>query len=141
MTLLLRADFESQQLRSAARKSKDAAQDRRLLALAAAYDGGTRTDAVKIGGVTLQIIRDWVVRFNTSGPDGLIDRNAPGPPSMVEQHASGSTHVNDRSWFDRCGPWGRTLSLGVDRALHQSLQAQSFKAKAPSSRSRSEFTG
>jgi hypothetical protein len=29
------------------------------LALAAIYDGATRTEAAKIGGVTLQIIRDW----------------------------------------------------------------------------------
>jgi transposase len=28
--------------------------------------------------VTLQIVRDWVVRFNAEGPDGLIDRTAPG---------------------------------------------------------------
>jgi hypothetical protein len=34
-----------------------------LLALAAIYDGGTRSDAAKIGGVTLQIVRDWVLRF------------------------------------------------------------------------------
>jgi transposase len=45
-----------------------------LLALAAIYDGATRTEAAKIGGVTLQIIRDWVLKFNAHGPDGLIDR-------------------------------------------------------------------
>ena len=50
------------------------AQARRLLALAAIYDGGTRailrlsrTEAAKIGGVGLQIIRDWVLRFNARG--------------------------------------------------------------------------
>lgn len=83
MVLALRADFDAQQLRSAARKSKDAGQARRLLALAAAYDGGTRTEAAKIGGVTVQIVRDWVVKFNTSGPNGLIDRKAPGPSSRL----------------------------------------------------------
>ena len=83
MVLALRSDFDAQQLRSTARKSKDAAQARRLLALAAAYDGGTRTEAAKIGGVTLQIVRDWVVKFNTSGPAGLIDRKAPGPSSRL----------------------------------------------------------
>ena len=36
---------------------KDAAQGRRLLALAEVYDGGTRTDAARIGGVGLQTIR------------------------------------------------------------------------------------
>jgi transposase len=83
MPLPLRRDFDAQQLRAAARKSQDGAQARRLLALAAAYDGATRTEAAKIGGVTLQIVRDWVVKFNTSGPDGLIDRKAPGQASRL----------------------------------------------------------
>ena len=67
----------------AAKRSKDGPQARRLLALAAIYDGATRTEAAKIGGVTLQIVRDWVVKFNAHGPDGLIDRKAPGQPSRL----------------------------------------------------------
>ena len=57
---------------------------RRLLALAAVSDGASRTEAAKIGGVTLQIVRDWVVKFNAHGPDGLIDRKAPGQPSKLD---------------------------------------------------------
>lgn len=75
----LRVDFTAVDLRCRARQSRDAAQARRLLALAAIYDGGSRSEAARIGGVTLQIVRDWVLRFNTGGPDGLIDRKAPGP--------------------------------------------------------------
>jgi transposase len=48
------------------------------LALAEIYDGGSRTKAARIGGVGLQSVRDWVVRFNAHGPDGLIDGKAPG---------------------------------------------------------------
>src|SRR5262249_31612091 len=55
----LRQDFDASQLRGLARKTKDGPQARRLLALAAIYDGATRTEAAKIGGVGLQIIRDW----------------------------------------------------------------------------------
>jgi hypothetical protein len=66
----LRQDFDASQLRGLARKTKDGPQARRLLALAAIYDGATRTEAAKIGGVGLQIIRDWVLRFNARGPDG-----------------------------------------------------------------------
>jgi transposase len=51
-----------------ARQSRDAGQTRRLLALAAIYDGGSRSDAARIGGVGVQIVRDWVVRFNAKGP-------------------------------------------------------------------------
>jgi hypothetical protein len=43
------------------------------LALAAIYDGAIRTEAAKIGGVMLQIVRDWVVKFNADGPQGLLD--------------------------------------------------------------------
>ena len=51
----------------AAKRSKDGPQARRLLALAAIYDGASRTEAAKIGGVALQVVRDWVVRFNAQG--------------------------------------------------------------------------
>lgn len=74
-------------LRRLARRSKDAAQARRLLALAAIYDGGSRTEAALLGDVTLQIVRDWVLRFNADGPDGLIDRKAAGPkPLLTDVH-------------------------------------------------------
>ena len=43
------------------------------------YEGGRRGDAATLGGVGLQIIRDWVLRFNAEGPDGLIDRKPAGP--------------------------------------------------------------
>ena len=64
----LRRDFDASQLRSLARRTKHSPQARRLLALAAIYNGATRTEAAKIGGVGLQIIRDWVLRFNARGP-------------------------------------------------------------------------
>ena len=79
----LREDFGSADLRVLARSSKDANQARRLLALAVIYDGGRRTEAARTGGVSLQIIRDWVLRFNTSGPDGLINAKAPGKPPKL----------------------------------------------------------
>jgi transposase len=87
MPVPVRPDFDAVGVRALAKKSKTGAQARRLLALAAIYDGASRTEAAKIAGVTLQIIRDWVVKFNASGPDGLIDRKAPGqPPRLGEEH-------------------------------------------------------
>ena len=79
----LRGDFDASQLRGLARKTKDGPQARRLLALAAIYDGATRNEAAKIGGVELQIIRDWVLRFNARGLDGLLDGKSPGQPSKL----------------------------------------------------------
>ena len=79
----LREDFGSGRLRALAKMVKDAGQARRLLALAVIYGGGSRTEAARIGGVGLQIIRDWVLRFNACGPDGLIGGKAPGNPSKL----------------------------------------------------------
>jgi transposase len=73
-----RDDFTAAEIRRRAHASRDAKQVRRLLALAAIYDGGTRSAAARIGGVGLQTVRDWVLRFNTAGPDGLVDGKAPG---------------------------------------------------------------
>jgi transposase len=79
----LRHDYGADDLRRLARSSRDAKQTRRLLALASIYDGNSRSEAAKIGGVTLQIVRDWVVRFNAEGPDGLLDRKAPGRAPLL----------------------------------------------------------
>jgi transposase len=81
----LRADFTATELRRQAPRSRDANQARRLLALATIYDGGSRGDAARIGGVWLQIVRDWVLRFNALGPAGLVDRKAPGPSRRLSE--------------------------------------------------------
>ena len=73
----VRGDYDAGRMRELAKRSADAAQTRRLLALAAIYDGGSRTEAAKIGGVGLQTVRDWVLalrsraryRPSTSGPE------------------------------------------------------------------------
>jgi transposase len=88
--IALRSDFDDARVRSAAKRSKDGPQARRVLALAALYEGATRSAAAKIGGVTLQIVRDWVLKFNAHGPDGLIDRKAPGQrPRLNDEHRAG----------------------------------------------------
>jgi hypothetical protein len=92
MPVALRKDFDGDSLRAVARKSRDGGQARRLLALAAIYDGAKRIEAAKIGGVTRQIVRDWVVRFNAQGPNGLIDRKAPGQARLAPFGAERSAH-------------------------------------------------
>src|SRR3954471_22204057 len=76
--IALRPDYDAAQLWALAKASRNAGQSRRLLALAEIYDGGSRTRAARIGGVGLQTLRDWGVRFNARGPDGLINGKAPG---------------------------------------------------------------
>ena len=95
----LRCDFDAADLRRLARQSKDGSQARRLLALATIYDGGSRTEAARLGHVTLQIVRDWVVRLNAHGPAGLVDRKAPGPrPRLSDRHRQALAAQID------CGP-------------------------------------
>jgi transposase len=87
VAILLRADFDAPGLRRLARKAKDGPHARRLLALAAIYEGSRRSEAARIGGVTLQAIRDWVLRFNARGPDGLVTGKAPGQrPRLTDAH-------------------------------------------------------
>jgi transposase len=87
MPIPLRTDFDAATLRREAKRAKDAGQARRLLALASIYDGANRTEAAKIGGVTLQIVRDWVLKFNGHGPSGLIAGKAPGQtPRLTDDH-------------------------------------------------------
>ena len=83
MPLALRTDFDAARLKQCARRSGEADQVRRLLALAAIYDGASRAEAAEIGGVTRQIVRDWVARFNEGGPEALVTRKAPGQPSRL----------------------------------------------------------
>lgn len=97
MLIPLRGDFNASDLRRLAREAKDANQARRLLALAAIHDGGSRTDAAAIGSVTLQIIRDRVVRFNEQGPAGLINTKAPGnPPKLNDEQRQALARLVDR---------------------------------------------
>lgn len=74
----VREDYTSAQLRGLARRCPDAAQARRLLSLAAVIDGASRAEAAKQGGMDRQTLRDWVHRFNETGPEGLINHTAPG---------------------------------------------------------------
>ena len=76
--LRLREDDDARHLRAPAKASRDANQTRRLLALAAIHDGGSRSEAAKIGGVGIQTVRDGVLAFNAEGPPGLVDGKAPG---------------------------------------------------------------
>lgn len=80
----LRDDFTATRMRALARSSRDASQVRRLLALAVIYEGGTRGEAAQLGGVGLQTVRDWVLRFNAAGPDALIDAVPPGGAALLD---------------------------------------------------------
>ena len=56
------------------------------MALSGIADGLSRTDAAAVGLMDRQTLRDCVHRFNTEGPDGLIDRKSSGPkPKLTNE--------------------------------------------------------
>ena len=98
----LRDDHDAASVRMLARRTWNSNQSRRLLALAAIYDGGSRGDAARIGSVGLQKVRlsrqagracgrsasgprQRVLRFNAAGSEGLVDGKAPGQPPKLNK--------------------------------------------------------
>ena len=75
----IRTDYAAGEVRRLAKRAKDGAQARRLLALAAVLDGVSREEAARLGGMDRQTLRDWVHRFNGSGLEGLVDNWTEGP--------------------------------------------------------------
>ena len=82
--LAVRTDFTAGEVRRLAKRAKDAGQARRLLAIAAVLEGASRAEAAKIGGMDRQTLRDWVIRFNNQGADGLINIPSPGVPAKLK---------------------------------------------------------
>ena len=77
-SVVLRDDFDAAAVRRLAREACDGDPARRLLAIAAVYEGMSRADAARIGGMDRQTLRDWVHRFNAAAAAGLVNRAAPG---------------------------------------------------------------
>lgn len=109
LAVKLRSDFSAAQLRDVAKCSSDANQTRRLLALSAIYDGASRSRAAKIGGVGLQTVRDWVLRLNVHGPDGLLDGKAPGAPALLNERQrkalAAAVEKGPTPWLDGVVRW------------------------------------
>ena len=84
MTLAItRTDRTAEDLRQAARSSKEVSQARRCLAIASILDGCTRTAAAQSAGMQRQTLRDWVHRYNAEGIAGLLDWPRPARPGLL----------------------------------------------------------
>ena len=57
-------DLDTGALRHLAKRGRDGGHSRMLRALAEICDGECHSDAIRLAGVGLQIIRDRVLRFN-----------------------------------------------------------------------------
>lgn len=87
--IALRDDYDGEALRRLARRCRNVGQVRRLLALAAVYDGMSRGEAARVGGMDRQTLRDWVHRFNEEGPEGLKHRAGAGRPRRLTEAQMG----------------------------------------------------
>ena len=125
----LRSDWDAVRVRAAAREAPAADQVRRLLAIAAVYEGKSRTEVARVGAMERQTLRDWVHRFNAEGPSGLIDRKAPGAPARLtaEQEAelaalieAGPDRARDGVVRWRCVDLQRQILARWNVAYHES---------------------
>ena len=83
--LPVRGDIPAAELRRLARFEADGRVACRLLALANALDGMSRERAAKQAGMDRQTLRDWVIRFNAAGVEGLRDRPRSGRPPFLDE--------------------------------------------------------
>src|SRR4051812_49484506 len=92
-------------LRREARRCRDTAAARRMLALALVLEGGSRAEAARAAGMDRQTLRDWVRRYDAEGLAGLSDRRRPGPRPRLspEQEAELVTAVEQGPDPDRDG--------------------------------------
>jgi transposase len=78
MIAITRRELNADELRREAKRCRDAAASRRMLALALVLEGGSRATAARAAGMDRQTRRDWVHRYNAEGLPGLRDRPRPG---------------------------------------------------------------
>lgn len=102
--IAVKTDYSGAEVRRLAKRTKDAAQARRLLAVAAILDGASREEAAKTGGMDRQTLRDWVHRFNERGPEGLKDSWSKGHPPRLSA--------------EQLAQLAQVVETGPERAVH-----------------------
>src|SRR5881628_21593 len=73
-----RRELGAVELRREARRCRDTAASRRMLALALVLEGASREEAARAAGMDRQTLRDWVHRHDAEGLAGLRDRPRSG---------------------------------------------------------------
>lgn len=103
MSVAVRKDISAEEVYQKARLEKRAKVRSRMLGLAAVIEGRKRCDAAKIAGVTINVFRIWVRRFNKCGFAGLVSKKQTGrkPRWMKEQDDFIAKKISDGARFDR----------------------------------------
>ena len=79
---------DASELRASARREKNGRAASRMVATADALDGMTRLAAAWSAGMDRQTLRDWVIRDNADGIDGLCDQPKKHNPQKLTERSS-----------------------------------------------------
>jgi transposase len=125
-----RRELGAEDLRREARRCREVAASRRMLALALVLEGTSRGEAARAAGMDRQTLRDWVHRYNGEGLAGLRDRRRPGrkPRLTPEQETELAAVVERGPEPDRDGVvrWRRAdLRALVERRFEVRLHERS----------------
>ena len=82
--LSIRGDRTPAALRKLAKAETNPRVARRMLAIANALSGMSRKEAAEAAGMDRQTLRDWAIRYNAHGVDGLYDCWGDGRPPRLE---------------------------------------------------------
>lgn len=128
--IALRDDYDAVALRRLAKGSRNSRQARRLLSLAAVYDGMSRETAAAVGGMDRQTLRDWVHRFNAEGPAGLLDRPRPGMPRRLSeaQMRELAEIVETGPDMDRTAAWRMVRRRAKNADILEEIGNHTFRA-------------
>ena len=122
--IVVRTDYSSGEVRRLAQRAKNAGQARRLLAIALVLDGCSREAAARVGGMDRQTLRDWVIRFNEQGPEGLINIPSPGAPSKLNaEHKAFLARIVDEGPTPLYEEFGLSVS---DDTIYRTLNKLGF---------------
>src|SRR5436309_9461561 len=95
---ITRHELGAGELRREARRCRDGAASRRMLALALVLEGASREEAARAAGMDRQTLRDWVHRYDEEGLAGLRDRPRSGCAASM----------SSRAWGPRTRCWSST---------------------------------
>ena len=87
--LAINTDIPARELRRLAKSEDDARAGRRMLAIANALSGMSRDAAATAAGMTRQTLRDWVIRYNEFGIEGLIPSSGTNDSYRLIRSTSG----------------------------------------------------
>ncbi len=70
----------------------------------------------------MQTVRDWVLRFNANGPEGLLDGKAPSPrPVLGAEHKRARVNISEQQRKEQtgndCGPPEHRKHVRIDKLV------------------------